>query len=375
MGTNLLYYIMDYSSHYYRTNREDQLVVASCPDEATVFTFAQANARISGGKKSGFYCMIPVDENECVNEDEIEVVKETSEKSEKSEYAYDLSEIDWEEYLTHFSYIGSQINNYRDELAEKHSEIDQKISDILHYIELCETNDDEAVDLVEQLRTCREKRREIKDELSRIEYFQNNLGTSANVAKAQQALKLIKGLEKRQYKPRVYTELFDNCTMRHKKYEEKMIEQDNRSEGADEIMESGKEVMVKERLKTPFDGRNNNWLDFARQQAGFYRNAGQYITNLLLDIENIDREIEETLKSMEDLNCNVAQGYKVFRKLKDLRLERKMKTKELDCLYALTDYIDCPAFADICEESLTELERITETIDTDNLEMDSHMAG
>lgn len=112
--------------------------------------------------------------------------------------------MDWAEYLTHFTYLVEGLKDYRDELSKKHSDIDQKICDILHYIELCETDDNEAADLVELLRVCRENRRDIKDELQRIEYFQNNLGTNANAAKAKQALKCIKGLETRKYKPRKY---------------------------------------------------------------------------------------------------------------------------------------------------------------------------
>ena len=54
----------------------------------------------------------------------------------------------------------------------------------------------------------------------------------------------------------------------------------------------------------------------------------------------------------------MAQGYKVFKRLKELRLERKAKTQELNCLYALTDYIDCDALADICEDNLAEIENI-----------------
>ena len=100
--------------------------------------------------------------------------------------------MDWAEYLTHFTYLVEGLKDYRDELSKKHSDIDQKICDILHYIELCETDDNEAADLVELLRVCRENRRDIKDELQRIEYFQNNLGTNANAAKAKQALKCIK---------------------------------------------------------------------------------------------------------------------------------------------------------------------------------------
>ena len=62
MSTDSLYYIMDYSSNYYRVDQTDRLVVAASEKEATVFTFAQANSRIGAGKKSSFYCMIPMEE-------------------------------------------------------------------------------------------------------------------------------------------------------------------------------------------------------------------------------------------------------------------------------------------------------------------------
>lgn len=64
MGTDSLYYIMDYSGHYYRTDKSDQLVAVAGEQEATVFTFAQANSRICVGKKTSFYCMIPIEETE-----------------------------------------------------------------------------------------------------------------------------------------------------------------------------------------------------------------------------------------------------------------------------------------------------------------------
>ena len=63
METDSLYYIMDYSGHYYRTNKADQLVAVAGEQDATVFTFAQANSRICVGKKAAFYCMVPIEEN------------------------------------------------------------------------------------------------------------------------------------------------------------------------------------------------------------------------------------------------------------------------------------------------------------------------
>lgn len=320
MGADSLCYIMDYSGNYYRINEADQLVTAEGKEGASVLTFSQANGRIGAGKKAAFYCMIPAEEKN-VEEENVS--------------SYDLSEIDWAEYLTHFTYVASGIPNYRDELAKKHSDIEQKICDVLHYIELYETDDDEARALIELLRVCRENRREIKDELIRIEYFQTHLGTSANVTKAKQALKAVKGLENRKYRPRKYEELFENGTMRSGH-----IENENLSAGIARPDNTGGQYRT------------------ARQQAEFYRNAGQYIRNIQIALKEIDQEIEAVLSGTEDANCNVAQGYKVFKRLKELRLERKKKSRELQCLYALTDYIDCDALADTCEENLNEVEEL-----------------
>lgn len=401
MGTDSLYYIMDYSGNYYRTNQADQLVSVVSQQDAMVFTFAQANSRICVGKKAAFYCMIPIEDSEdetdaaeCeevspaeemgVNdmekqentgvEEYFSPVKELTydeltEQAEKDVSSYDLSEIDWAEYLTHFTYLVEGLKDYREDLASKHSDIDQKICDILHYIELCETNDEEAIDLIELLRVCRENRREIKDELQRIEYFQNNFGTSANAAKAKQALKCIKGLENRKYRPRKYEKLFENCILRDKdpsKAELRGMQigyEDRKQKFSMEhtyTYEGGEGTMFEERKETPYDGKENDWLAFAKQQAEFYRNAGQYITNLQLDIRKLDDEIEAILLKTEDAHCNAAQGYKVFKRLRELRIEKKAKTKELNCLYALTDYMDCDALAETCEDNFAEIKGIME---------------
>ena len=380
MGTDSLYYIMDYSGHYYRTDKSDQLVAVAGEQDATVFTFAQANSRICVGKKASFYCMVPieeteedmsteasvsnemddnsgalhVEEQEENNDDEyISPIKEltydeVTEPIEKNVASYDLSEMDWAEYLTHFTYL---------------------VEGLKHYIELCETDDNEAADLVELLRVCRENRRDIKDELQRIEYFQTGFGTNANVTRAKQALKSIKGLETRKYKPRKYEELFENCVLKDRRLQRADLHR-TASDSSDTKQrysieptfdeKDGEETMEEERSYTPFDGKENDWLSFARQQAEFYRNAGHYITNLQIDIKEIDAEIENILLETEDANCNVAQGYKVFKRLKELRLEKKAKTKELNCLYALTDYIDCESLADTCEDNLVEIEGIME---------------
>lgn len=83
--------------------------------------------------------------------------------------------------------------------------------------ELCEIGHEEAADLVELLRVCSENRRSVKNELTRIDYFQGYFGTDENAAKARQALKGRNGLASRKYKPGKYVELFENCTMRDRR--------------------------------------------------------------------------------------------------------------------------------------------------------------
>ena len=96
--------------------------------------------------------------------------------------SYELSESDWKEYLTHFTYVLGALSGYRDSLIKAESDVDLKICDILHYIELCDTTTEEVAGLVDLLKECREHRRNVKDEIIRLDAFQRNVGTSTNLA-------------------------------------------------------------------------------------------------------------------------------------------------------------------------------------------------
>jgi len=362
---NIFYYIMDYNGQYYRTDAKNQLVVAEGEDEAAVFSFADANERVGGGLKSKFYCIVPMKEDieenaETTNSPAKELTEaEVKEEVEKSISEYDLSKMDWKEYLTHFSYIASGIKDYREELLKAESDVDKKICDVLHYIELCDTDEAEAEDLIELLRVCRENRRRIKDEILVTETFQRNLGTSANVAKAKETIKAINGLETRKYTPRKFAELFEGSeiqTGQSRIKKKKMQSMELQTENAVLVYEEEEECMELVRKETPFDGRENDWMAFAMQQAEFYKHANQYIMNIRLDIEELEDAIADLMEEIEQSNCNVAQGYKLFKRLKDLRLVQKEKDKELECLYILTEHFDMQAMKEECESNVDALE-------------------
>lgn len=377
---NKFYYIMDYNGNYYRVDSENQLIAASDETDAVVFNFDEANKRIGTGTKSKFYFMAPVnteldaetlcretdgDESQYDIDGTSSVVRELteaeiSEAVEKSMSEYDLSRLDWKEYITHFIYIASGLKEYKEGLLKEESDVDKKVCDVLHYIELCDTNDKEAADLVELLRVCRENRRDIKDEILRVEAFQRSLGTNVNIAKAKETLKAVNGLETRKYTPRKFIELFEGSELKARVHADKKL--NNRaltSEITDEYTEHTEEELQMEyvRRETVFDGKDNDWMEFAIRQAEFYKNANQYIVNIRLDIDDIDKEIEKLMEEIEVSNCNVTQGYKLFKRLKELRLEHGQKEKELQCLYILTEYFEVEAMADACESNVDALEK------------------
>lgn len=382
-----LYYIMDYSGNYYRTNDRNDLVVVKNATEASVFSFVDANKRINIGQKNKFYFMTPVEDTQEEYQSDEEMrpvsgnlanviisaakdVKTTVGSVEKLSpvLEYDLSQVDWKEYLTHFTYVIEALAGYRESLIKAESDVDLKICDILHYIELCDTSDEEAAQLVDLLKECREHRRDVKDEIIRLDAFQRTVGTSANAAKAKEAIKSIKGLETRQYTPRKLNELFENRVVKMPTTGEKPHKEMDLSKVMmfeNDIERKETEDMDLVRRDTAFDGKDNDWMAFAMQQAEFYRNANQYIVNIKVDIGEIEQEIADLMDEIDSSNCNVTQGYKLFKRLKELRIQRKEKEKELQCLYILTERFDMSAMANQCESNAYELEKLLYPTNTD----------
>ncbi|MBQ6815406.1 MAG: hypothetical protein IJP13_07710 [Lachnospiraceae bacterium] len=370
-----LYHIVDGSGNYYRVNSNEQLVVATNRNEAGIFNFVEANQRIGGGRKAHFYSVISIDEyeeKECVyveenittfptkamtvaEEEDYYVVSEqvASEKNNKvskssMDLPYDLRKIDWLEYMTHFAYVASATKDYHQELNEQLSKVDMEICDIMHLIELYDLGIDEMTDVMGKLKQCREYRRDIKDEMHNIENFKKYLGTTDNIAKAKSGVKQIEKLQYRKYTPRMLDELFSDDLNETKRNNRLWDECDESNQDAFMKEETKEEAYMNigQRKETLYDNKKNDWISFAVEQAEFYANAGQYMCNLKLDINELDEKIESVLENIENASCNAAQGYKVFKELKDLRSTRKTKEEELSLLIAITKNIDCMSMAE-----------------------------
>ena len=342
--------IMDGNGNYYRIDDKNQLVVATSREEASVFTFFEANQRIGGGPKSYFYHTIPAEDTP-VTEEKFHVVSAKNEADvgkEGNENECDIAKYDWMEYLQKFCYLASKAGGRHNELTRHLSEVDQEICDIMHLVELYELTEDEELHAINLLKDSRQKRRDIKDEMTCLEYFQTSFGTADNITGAKNIIKQIKRLEHRVYHPRQLSEVFKNVRGREtgRSLYSKCSNEEKAALKEIDIVEieagtEGEDVMEYVRRETIYDTQSNDWLSFAKTQLDFFRNVPQYMMNLQLELNEIDCAIEETLTMIEDANYNVAQGYKAFKELKDLRNERKEKQKELQCLKVLTEELNC----------------------------------
>ncbi len=337
-----LYNIMDYNGNYYNVGAKNKLIRAFGKEDAGIFNFVQVNKLIDD-KKSQQLISIPIDEDcdfECSDivpidfnrEDKLCSNDEEIDCAEKTFDDLNMFEIDLCEYMRKFLFIASNIKSYKNELIKRESDIDQKITDVLHYIELCETDESDAVGLMELLRENSECRRKVKDEIAKIDIFNACMLSGGNEAKAGECVKRIEKLDKRKYKPRKLADLFENCTMR---------KDSGKTEEKPGNIKAKEREIIMERRETVFDGRKNDWQEFMERQIAFFENAEQYIFNLSEDINDLDNEIENTLYQAESLRCNAAQGYNVFKRIKCLRNERRDKIKELNCLKLMTEGIDC----------------------------------
>lgn len=329
-----LCYIIDYQRNYYRTDDNNQLVMAESKEAAEVFSHEEANERINKGRKPKFYATIDATES-------------------KPKGVYDnMEEIDWLGYLSTFRFVVASLDKYKAELNEALSQVDMKICDIMHYVELYDVCEQENAGLIQLLKECRMERRRIKDEWLCADYFQNSIGTSQNAGKAKEAMKQIKKLDSRHYTPRQLPELFedkpesgnDTAAMIQMTHEEIALKR------KEDTMEYTKQ-------NTVYDGKNNDWREFAKKQVEFYGSIKQYISNQHIRVEELDARIEDALQMTENANYNVAQAYKVLKMLKDLRNERKAILTELQYLEEMVSYFDCEAMHNAYSYCLELIER------------------
>lgn len=352
------YYIMDSDGNSYRVGDNDKLLIVKEDEEADTFDILEANKRINNSGRSNYYRTIEVKGYNRTHA----IKQETLPKPENN---YRMEDMDFEELLRQIRFINENIEKYQKGFRDKMSAVDLEICDILHYIELYEWHEDESVDLINRLQDCRIRRRGIKDELYRIDAMERILRIKNLVPQLKESYHMMENMDTRKYTPRKLPELFANgIEIEREREEQSALEmRENRfvvldgGQMAEEVTEEVTD-MDYEKKETLYDGQKNNWFAFAKLQQNFYGNAEQYMVNLQIEVGELENKIEDLLEQIESANYNVAQGYKVFKQLKELRVFKKEKVKELQCLETLTEGFDCRAMCDAFAYSQGVIEEI-----------------
>ena len=322
--------------------------------------------KVGGGKRASFYNVVSIDGSKIINcsmlPESEKIIDNNVEESRKEiiDAEYDISKLDWCDYLRNFCYLISTAADYLTDLKKQESDADLEICDLLHYIELFEIKENEEMQLIQHLKDVRHRRRDVKDAMDAVKQFQETIGNSSNLLKAQKLLKHLESLKHRNYTPRKLPELFNNGVKENRNLLkcDREIESDIEVDKMDVVEDRRVVNMSEVRRDTIFDTKKMDWLQFAKEQVEFYKNAEQHIVNLQIDIRDIDEEIESTLEQIEEGSFSAVQGYMVFKRLRDLRIERKEKLQELEAVSILVEPFNCDAIKEHFEDSVEEIQSL-----------------
>ena len=70
------------------------------------------------------------------------------------------------------------------------------------------------------------------------------------------------------------------------------------------------------------------------------------------EINRLDDEINSVLNYIEETNYNAAQGYKVYKVLREKQVARKALVKEVACLESIIAHVDTEKLVQAFQESI-----------------------
>ncbi len=88
------------------------------------------------------------------------------------------------------------------------------------------------------------------------------------------------------------------------------------------------------------------------QQLRFWQDIGVKVSLIKNEINRLDDEINSVLNYIEETTYNAAQGYKVYKVLRDKQVARKALVKEVACLESIITYVDTEQLVKAFQESI-----------------------
>ncbi len=93
-------------------------------------------------------------------------------------------------------------------------------------------------------------------------------------------------------------------------------------------------------------------FQYMGEQLRFWQDMEVKISLIKTEIARLDDEINSIMNYIEETSYNAAQGYKVYRVLKDKQTERKELLKEVICMESILEYIDTKQVTYAFQESI-----------------------
>lgn len=203
MNTGDKYHIVTIEGKYCKLNERGDLVIARDESEAVLFSRQEAETRIGKGRKSRFYRIevVPLAEVAELSTQNCDIRENTATVFEGYHY-------DWEGMLSSLCYMSQHMTEYQAKLSGMQSNVDHEISDVMHYLEFENPDNEEMLKSARTLQELRRKRRKIIDEIEKTNLVRNAFLDKSFETKVHQALGRMERMKVRQYTPRRLTDLF-----------------------------------------------------------------------------------------------------------------------------------------------------------------------
>lgn len=112
----------------------------------------------------------------------------------------------WLDKISNLNGLAKEAKNRKEELLKQLHKLEGELLDIEHYIEFSNLNAAQGYKASKDIKDCRVRRRSVKNELLVLDII---LEQKVDEMVSEEIHKRVKGIDKRTYKPRVRTDLFD----------------------------------------------------------------------------------------------------------------------------------------------------------------------
>lgn len=93
-------------------------------------------------------------------------------------------------------------------------------------------------------------------------------------------------------------------------------------------------------------------FQYMGEQLRFWQDIAVKVSLIKTEIARLDEEINSIMNYIEETNYNAAQGYKVYKILRDKQVERKGLIKEVICLESIIEHVDTEKVVQAFQDSI-----------------------